>query len=69
MLNIKLSADHARYETAVKEMIENELRWNPNFNGESFEIEIGDFTCIDNSNDEVRDSALLRKIFNLIQGV
>jgi hypothetical protein len=72
MLTIKLSHQHAKHLDCVKSLINDHLLFNSNFNGEEFEIEIDDFTCIENSEDEIRDStllsALLRKIFNLIEG-
>lgn len=66
MSNITVTIENAKNVTSVQEMCDQLCLNDPNFNGANIVVEVGDFTCVDDKNDEIRGASLLASVFNFL---
>ncbi len=66
MMKIYLSSEHMKHSQLVCDLVEHEILYNPNFNGDTFSISEGDYTWIDEV-DEIDGAFLLHTIINRIE--
>jgi hypothetical protein len=66
-MKVYLNKEAMRHKEAIIEMINEEITWNCNFNGITYEIASDDFIWVDKV-DEQLGSLIVGKIFNLIEG-